>query len=299
MPTGLWLSTAARFLPYRRGLFGQHLRLARAGMVLTGRLTALRDVEVVRVSPSASVRVHRPSGLREKRPAVLWIHGGGYVWGSAEVNDRTVRRMADNLGVLVAAVNYRLAPQHRYPAALDDCSAALEWLVARDDVDKRRVVVAGKSAGGGLAAALALRSVDADGIELAGQILIYPMLDDRTVQRSTATAARGWTPKDNSFGWRSYLGCEAGADGVSAYAAPARRVDLSGLPPTWIGVGTADLFHDECVDFADRLQSAGVLTELVIVPDAFHGFDVVGAHTSVVRQFTESQLGAMRRFLKS
>ncbi len=294
-----WLPIAARFLPYRRGLFARHLRLMRAGMALAGRIVALRDAEVVPVSATASVRVHRPRGLSERPPALLWIHGGGYVAGSAAMNDRAVRKMAAHLGALAASVEYRLAPEHPYPAALDDCYAALQWLAARDDIDRRRILIAGKSAGGGLASALALRCLDAGLVDLAGQVLIYPMLDDRTVQRSTATCARGWTPRDNSFGWRSYLGRDPGTGNVSAYAAPARRADLSGLPPTWIGVGTADLFHDECVDYANRLRAAGVPTQLRIVPAGFHGFDVVGPQTSVVRQFRADQLAAMRQPLAS
>jgi acetyl esterase/lipase len=139
--------------------------------------------------------------------------------------------------------------------------------------------------------------MDAGLVGLAGQILIYPMLDDRTVRRATATAARGWTPQDNSFGWRSYLGREPGTGDVSPYAVPARRDDLSGLPPTWIGVGTADLFHDECVDYANRLRAARVPTQLRIVPGGFHGFDVVGARTAVVRHFRADQLAAMRQLL--
>ncbi|SBS77723.1 Alpha/beta hydrolase domain-containing protein [uncultured Mycobacterium sp.] len=264
-------------------------------MAVGGRLAALRDAEVVPVSATASVRIHRLSGLSERPPALLWIHGGGYVTGSAAMNDRAVRKMAANLGALAASVEYRLAPEHPYPAALDDCYAALQWLAARDDIDRRRILIAGKSAGGGLAAALALRCLDAGLVELAGQVLIYPMLDDRTVQRSTAIGARGWTPQDNSFGWRSYLGRDPGEGHVSAYAAPARRADLSGLPPTWIGVGTADLFYDECVDYANRLRAAGVPTQLRIVPGGFHGFDVVGSRTSIVRQFRADQLAAMRQ----
>ena len=297
MPTSHWLRTAERCLPYRRGLFARHLRSMRAGMALAGRIAALRDSEIVPVSATASVRVHRPSGLSDRPPALLWIHGGGYVAGSAAMNDRAVRKMAVHLGALAASVEYRLAPEHPYPAALDDCYAALQWLVARDDIDRSRILIAGKSGGGGLAAALTLRNVDAGLVRLAGQILIFPMLDDRTVRRSTATAARGWTPQDNSFGWRSYLGREPGTGDVSAYAAPARRDDLSRLPPTWIGVGTEDLFHDECVDYANRLHAAGVPTQLRIVPGGFHGFDVVGPQTSVVRQFRADQLAAMRRFL--
>ena len=143
--------------------------------------SALRDVEVVPVSATASVRVHKPRGLSERPPALLWIHGGGYVAGSAAMNDRAVRKMAAHLGAVAASVEYRLAPEHRYPAALDDCYAALQWLAARDDIDRRRILIAGKSGGGGLAAALTLRHMDAELVGLAGQILIYPMLDDRTV----------------------------------------------------------------------------------------------------------------------
>src|SRR5271168_4449350 len=138
MAASRWLRTAALFLPYRRGLFARHLRLMRAGMAVAGRIAALRGVEVVPVSATASVRVHRPTGLSERTPALLWIHGGGYVAGREAMNDR-----------------------------------ALRWLAARDDIDRRRILIAGKSAGGGLAAALTLRHMDAGLVGLAGQILIY------------------------------------------------------------------------------------------------------------------------------
>lgn len=264
------------------------------------RAVGLRQVDVVKVSATASVRLlYRPRGLDAAAPVLLWIHGGGYVAGSAATNDRAVRRIAAQLGAVAVSVQYRLAPEYPYPAALDDCYAALEWLIARDDIDRRRILVAGKSAGAGLAAALALRCVDAGLAELAGQILTYPMLDDRTVARSTATGARGWTPEDNSFGWRAYLGCEPGASGVTAYAAPARREDFSGLPPTWIGVGAGDLFHDEDVAYAQRLRAAGVPTHLEVVPGGYHGFDVIGAQTSAVRRFKAIRLAVMRQFITS
>ena len=218
------LQTVARFLPYRRGLFARHLRLVRSGTTIAGKVAALRDARVIQVSATASVRLHRPNSPDGVSPAVLWIHGGGYVSGSAAIGDRAVRKIAEDVGALVASVEYRLAPEHRFPAALDDCYAALEWLAVRDDIDHRRILVVGKSAGGGLAAALTLRCVDAGLVDLAGQVLMYPMLDDRTVQRTTAAGARGWTPEDNEFGWRSYLNCEPGADRVSSYAAPARRM---------------------------------------------------------------------------
>jgi acetyl esterase/lipase len=291
------LRTVARFLPCRRGSYARHLHLTRTRDALLWRLIALRHVDVVRVSPTASVRVYRPSSPAGVMPGVLWIHGGGYVAGAAAMDDRLARETARQIGALVASVEYRLAPEHPYPAALDDCFAALQWLVTRGDVDQRRIVVVGISAGGGLAAALNLRWRDAGLIDLAGQVLVYPMLDDRTVQRSIATGARGWPPEDNAFGWRSYLGREPGDEGVSFYAAPARCDDLSGLPPTWIGVGTADLFHDENVDYARRLRDAGVPTHLEVVAGAFHGFDRAGALTSIARRFTANRLAATRQFL--
>ena len=203
--------------------------------------------------------------------------------------------MADTLGAVVASVDYRLAPEHPYPAALDDCYAALEWLVAQQEIDSRRIVVFGISAGGGLAAAVTLRCVDAGLVDLAGQVLQYPMLDDRTVLRSSS-GALGWTPEDNRFGWRSYLATEPGADSIDAYAAPGRREDLTGLPPAWIGVGTADLFHDEDVDYAMRLKAAEVPTQLEVVRGAFHGFDVA-AHSKLARSFTAARSAALRQFL--
>ena len=158
-------------------------------------------------------------------------------------------------------------------------------------------MVVGISAGGGLAAALTLRRRAAGLVDLAGQVLVYPMLDDPTVQRSEATGARGWPPEDNAFGWRSYLGQEPGAEGVSAFAAPGRCEDLSGLPPTCIGVGTADLFHDEAVDYANRLRDAAVPTQLEVVAGAFHGFDRAGPHTAIARRFNAHRSAATRRFL--
>jgi acetyl esterase/lipase len=291
------LRTVARILPSRRGSYARHLHLTRTRDAILWRLVAVRDVDIVQVSRTASVRVYRPRDSGSTMPGVLWIHGGGYVAGAASMDDRPARKTADATGALVASVEYRLAPEDPYPAALDDCEAALEWLAAREDIDPRRIVVVGISAGGGLAAALSLRRRDVEGIALAGQVLVYPMLDDRTVQQSTATSARGWPPEDNAFGWRSYLGREPGHDGVSFYAAPARCDDLSGLPPTWIGVGSADLFHDEDVDYARRLRDAGVPTHLDVIAGAFHGFDRAAPFTSIARRFSANRLTAIHQFV--
>ncbi|RDH76303.1 alpha/beta hydrolase [Mycolicibacterium moriokaense] len=282
-------------MPRGKGLVTRRLRLSRMAVAAAERVLGVRGVEVVAVSPTAGVRVHRPRDAQYPAPAVLWIHGGGYVLGSARIEDRKCRRMADRLGVVVAAVDYRLAPERPHPAALDDCYAALAWLAETPQIDARRIVVAGVSAGGGLAAALSMRCIDNGLVDLAGQVLQYPMLDDRTAVRRLPSAL-GWTAHDNRFGWRSYLAGEPGADSVGDYASPARRSDLADMPPTWIGVGTADMFHDENVDFAARLEAAGVPTHLEVVPGAFHGFDVTPGN-ELARSFKAAQLDAIGRFL--
>ena len=204
--------------------------------------------------------------------------------------------MARALGALVASVDYRLAPENPYPAALDDCYAALQWLLTQAHVDSRRVVIAGTSAGGGLAAALTLRTVDTGLIHPAGQVLQYP--DARRPDGVVAAGGDGGLDlRRQRVRLALVSGAQPGSDGVSPYAAPARREDLSGLPPTWISVGTADLFHREDVEYAERLEAAGVHTRLDVVGGAFHGFDVAAARTDLTPQFTAARLAATRDFL--
>jgi acetyl esterase/lipase len=249
------------------------------------------DVEVLTIPSGVEVRLHRPAATGIG-PALLWIHGGGYVIGDAAQDDVLCRRFARELGCTVAAVNYRLAPEHPYPAPVEDCYAALSWLVGLPSVDPTRVAIGGASAGGGLAAALALHTRDRDEIPLSAQLLVYPMLDDRTVQRSDLDnpGHRLWNQSSNRFGWRAYLG-----DADPEVAVPARREDLSGLPPAWIGVGTLDLFHDEDLAYAERLRKAGVQCEVMVVKGAFHGFDGIAPKAHVSRSFFESQCGVLRK----
>jgi acetyl esterase/lipase len=250
-------------------------------------------VQVVSLRTGVDVRVHRPSQeTSDAGPALLWIHGGGYVLGHAAMDDRHCRRLADALGATVAAVDYRLAPAHPHPVALHDCYDALTWLVERGSVDRARVAVAGASAGGGLAASLAQLTHDRAEFSLAAQVLVHPMLDDRTGHRPDPNPRhrRMWNNTSNRFGWTSYLGA---ADPQSAV--PARRRELSGLPPAWIGVGTLDILHDEAVGYAERLRAAGVGCHLEVVSGAFHGFDAVAPKTQVAQAFFASQLSALRR----
>ena len=244
----------------------------------------------------ARVRVHpAPLGTGEPGPALLWIHGGGYVGGSARLDDKLCRRFAEHLGIVVAAVDYRLAPEHPFPAGLDDCYATLDWLARRDDVDAARIAIGGASAGGGLAAALALLVRDRSEISVAMQLLSYPMLDDRTVVRSDIDErhVRLWSNRSNAYGWRSYLAAPPGSAGVTGLAAPARHDDLTGLPPTWMGVGTLDLFFDEDVRYAERLRASGVRCRLDVVEGAFHGFDVVAPRAPVSRRYFAAQVDAL------
>ncbi len=276
-------------------------RTLKAIRLSTGLLARIprKGVTVEALGP-ISVRVHRPASSPGPLPALLWIHGGGYVIGSAAQDDAVCRRFADQLGIVVAAVEYRLAPEHRFPVPLHDCHDALVWLAGQPTVDPTRVAVGGASAGGGLAAALAVLARQRAEVPLAFQLLAYPMLDDRTAERTDLDESnfRLWNNEANRFGWQSYTGHRPGSDEVSGLAAPSRLDDLAGLPPAWIGVGTLDLFHDEDLAYARRLREAGVECELDVVEGAFHGFDLVRAKAGVSRAFRSAQLTALGAALR-
>ncbi len=250
------------------------------------------DVEALTLGSGVGVRLHRPAGVEQPGPALLWIHGGGYVIGTAQQDDDVCRRFARELGVTVAAVDYRLAPEHPYPAPLEDCYSALTWLAKLPAVDPARLAIGGASAGGGLAAALAFLARDRGDVSLTMQLLAYPMLDDRSASGPENPNYRLWSPKSNRFGWAAYLG---NAD--PNVAVPARHQDLSGLPPAWIGVGTHDMFHDENLAYAERLTAAGVPCQVEVVPGAFHGFDLVVPKAAVSRAFFASQCASLRTAL--
>lgn len=281
----------ARFLP-RTVIGPRTLRLVRLGTRLQ---RGNRDVEVVEVATGVTARIHRPPlGRGSPAAGVLYIHGGGYVIGTAELGDPFCARLAQHLGVVVAAVDYRLAPEHPYPTPLEDAHAALRWLVEQPGVDAERIAVVGDSAGGGLAAGLALLIRDCGEIRPVLQVLSYPMLDDRTTDGGVDPhVLRMWNQHSNRFGWDAYLGGLAVGE-VPAPAAPARAEDLTGLPATWIGVGTNDLFHAENVAWAQRLEAAGVPCELFVVEGAYHGFDGVEPRAEVSRAFLRARVDALR-----
>ena len=284
------LRRVARFLP-RQIVYRWSLPLLR-------KLSAVRKaddhgVEGLTLPSGAGVRLHRPARAAGPQPALLWIHGGGYVVGAAAEDDDLCRAMTRKLGIVVAAVDYRLAPEHPYPIPLEDCYSVLTWLAGLPGVDPGRIAIGGASAGGGLAAALALLARDRADVRPVLQILSYPMLDDRTVEPSLDDPGfRLWNTASNRFGWSSYLG---GAN--PDVAVPARRDDLAGLPPAWLGVGTLDLFHGEDLIYARRLEAAGVAVEVHEVPGAFHGFDRIAPKASISQSYFDSRCAAVRRVM--
>jgi acetyl esterase/lipase len=286
------LKRTARLMP--RGIItANSLPVFRVAARLMDRRTPA-DVEVLTLSSGVRVRLHRSPDAAANGPALLWIHGGGYVIGSASQDDEVCRRFARQLGITVAAVDYRLAPEYPYPIPLEDCYGALTWLAGLPAVDPTLVAIGGASAGGGLTAALALLARDRGEVNVAAQLLVYPMVDDRSATQDGIDDHhhRMWTQKSNVYGWSSYLG-----DADPNVAVPARRDDLSGLPPAWVGVGTNDLFHQEDLAYAERLKAAGVPCEVEIVPGAFHGFDGVVPKAPVSRAFFASQVTWLRETL--
>jgi acetyl esterase/lipase len=251
-------------------------------------------VDVVDLPSGAGARLYRPTAAAAPTAALLWIHGGGYLLGSPEQDDALCRRYVQRLGIVVAAARYRLAPEHPYPIPLQDCYQVLTWLAGLPGVDADRIAIGGASAGGGLAAALGFLARDRGEVSPVLQVLSYPMLDDRTVGPDLDKPGfRLWNTRSNRFGWTSYLG---GAD--PAVAVPARRTDLAGLAPAWLGVGTLDLFCAEDLAYAARLNAAGVECEVHEVPGAFHGFDGLAPKAAVSQAYFDSTCASLRRALK-
>jgi triacylglycerol lipase len=256
-------------------------------------------------APEVEVLCHRPRAAQGALGCILHIHGGGYVLGDAESIAAFHKPLALDLNCAIVSVDYRLAPETRAPGAVEDCYAALAWLHGHREiagVDPARIGVMGESAGGGLAAALALLARDRGEHVLAFQHLIYPMLDDRTcadnaVDPHPLAGEFIWNAANNRFGWGALIGRAAGSADVSPYAAPARATSLAGLPPAFISTGALDLFVEEDMEYARRLIRGGVPAELHVYPGAFHGFDFA-AGTDVAGRARRDSVAALARALR-
>lgn len=254
------------------------------------------DVEradhVVSDDPYVVVRVHRPKNLEGPAACLYSIHGGGYVIGSYTMDDPVFDRYCVDFGCVGVSVEYRLAPETPYPGPLEDCYRGLVWTFAHSGdlgVDPARIGIRGESAGGGLAAGLALLARDRAEVDIAFALLECPMLDDRQVTPSSRyDDLKVWSRESNTFGWRSYLGDLYGTEDVPAYAAPARADDLGGLPPTFVMAGGADGFRDENMVYAMRLGQAGVPTDLSVIAGAPHGVQLLFTGTGPARRWTEA-----------
>ncbi len=250
------------------------------------------------------LRIYKPESIAASTPALLWLHGGGYIMGKPEMDDHVCLQYVREAGITMVSVDYRYAPKYPFPAGLEDSYSALQWAESHSQqlgIDAKRIAIGGASAGGGLAAALVQLAYDRQRIKPIFQLLVYPMLDDRTVLRADIDDSNSpaWSQKSNRFGWESYLGKKCGLEDVPDYSVPARRKDLSGLPPAWIGVGTLDIFHDEDAAYAQRLKESGVECELYPVSGAFHGFDVFDPQVPIVQDFRKAQISALRKYLFS
>jgi acetyl esterase/lipase len=285
--------TSAQITALRKISLGQKPRLQQpsvAERMVPGRAGA-PDVRVFVINAKAGGR----------RPALLHTHGGGYILGSAASSIPDLQVLAQALDCVIVTVEYRLAPETPFPGSLEDNYASLKWLHTNADelgADRSRIALMGESAGGGHAAMLAIAARDRGEVQVMFQSLVYPMLDDRTGSTRKPPAHVGtfvWNVDYNRAGWASLLGKTPGGPDAPAGAVPARVEKLAGLPPAWIGVGSIDLFVDEDVEYARRLIDAGVATELLVVPGAYHGFDVIVPGASVSRQFRLMQYNALAR----
>ena len=249
--------------------------------------------------PDVPIRIYKPESLPPNAPGLVWIHGGGMVLGSAEMDDAGSAAMAEQHQCVGISVDYRLAPENPYPAPLHDCYAALKWFAKNANslgVSSDRIAIGGASAGGGLAAGTALMARDKGGPNLIFQLLVFPMLDHRNETPSSfgTSDTRVWNREANIIAWEAYLN---NIEPIPSYASPSITDDLSGLPPTYINVGTLDIFVDEDSDYAARLSQAGVPVELHVYPGAFHGSNGFVAESSLSLRWAADQSAALEAAL--
>lgn len=252
-------------------------------------------------APEVRVLIYTPKA-KGPLPVVISLHGGGYVAGSPEVSDSRCRMLSYQLESLVVSVDYRLAPETPFPGAIEDCYAVLKWLNANAQtlgIDASKIAVTGDSAGGGLATSLAMLARDRAEFSIAFEALVAPMIDDRDGVGERTNPYTGefiWTTQASHYAWSALLGT-SDRDKLPTHAVPARAKDLGRLPPTFIAVGSVDLFVDSNLEYAQRLIRAGVPTELHIYPGGYHGFDMV-AGTRLAAAFERDLVAALRNALR-
>ncbi len=243
--------------------------------------------------------VYRPLNAEGDMPGLLWIHGGGYAMGFPEQDEGFIRRFIETVPCTVIAPAYRLSAEAPYPAALDDCYEALLWLwdnAGKLGVRRDRIMVGGDSAGGGLAAAAAIRARGDSRVRIACQLPLYPMIDDRmTTDSARSNSAPVWSSRSNESGWKLYLGDLYGSDDVPPEAAPARLTDYSGLPPAFTFVGSIEPFRDETVEYMENLKASGVSAEYTVFDGCYHAFDIMCPKSEPAQKATAQLLDYFRR----
>lgn len=285
----------AKSLPIMRGLPARPIAPAPAPQPL------FRTIPGLKGAPDVRIMVIDGTGGRPTSPAYLHMHGGGFVGGRVDQYPAAYQALAQACQCLIVSVDYRLAPETRFPGALEDNYAALRWLHGNAEalgIDPKRIAIGGESAGGGHAAMLAIAARDRGEFPIAFQLLVYPMLDDRTGSTVAPPAHVGqfvWNAGSNRFGWASLLDQAPGLKSVPAGSVPARVANLAGLPPAFIAVGGLDLFAAEDIAFAEKLNAAAVPVELLVVPGAYHAFDALAPNARVSRQFRSALVEALKR----
>jgi acetyl esterase/lipase len=303
------LDVVMKSLPKQPPLRKEGLQERRNVMsAVMNRESTLTDPSIVHerrttTGPNGEVKLailRRKASVGGSRPAIYYIHGGGMIFGSRFFGIDTTFEWIKQLDIVVISVEYRLAPEFPDPAPIEDCYAGLKWVgehTSELGINPEKVMICGPSAGGGLAAGTALLVRDRGGLKICAQCLIYPMLDDRMITASSQQymTEGTWTGETNVIAWDWYLAGRRGAKDVSIYAAPARATNLSGLPPTWIDVGAAELFRDENVAYASKLWEAGVQTELHVWEGAWHAFDIFAPASKVGKVCLETRFAWIRR----
>jgi acetyl esterase/lipase len=269
---------------------------------MAGRPISHSDRTIPGADGDVTVAVFARTDHRTGGPGIFYTHGGGMIGGDRFNGIGTILDWVDEFDAVAVSVEYRLAPEHPDPAPVADCYAGLVWTAAHAvelGFDPDKLLIAGGSAGGGLAAGVALKARDEGGPRLAAQVLIYPMLDDRnqTVSSQQIDGIGVWDRGSNDTGWDAYLGNRRKTDQVSIYAAPARATDLSGLPPAFIDVGTTEVFRDEVVAYASQIWADGGACELHVWGGAFHGFDFFAPQAQLSRAAIETRTNWLRRTL--